>query len=407
MGRSIISSIKYTCTCPSGFTGVNCEDKMCLNGGTRVKHGNFGAYKCQCPDGFSGEICESNIDECANNPCQNGGTCLDYINEHKCICRSGFSGPNCEDNLDECTNNPCANGGTCHDLENGFHCECRPGFYGKYCSREINECQSSPCMNDGICKDLFNDYKCLCPSGYSGKDCHIDPMGNVMLRKGEDNGGDATQIALTATFATIIPALVIFACVAILCRNRRHKNDQKKADAEAKRENELNAVTSVNKSKMLDDHMIVNQFECKSKTKRNVNEHQEEFFTSKDVGTYKQMVSPQYVPHSNVHSNVNKKQMNTDYKQHSVTASSFEKLLNDSKDNFSSSGDTYSSTGTCVTSSSSAASSTTSSQYIPDSSRSHHFHLAANGRHTHLNGAGATGASQFNDCASTVSSCSR
>ena len=214
--------------------------------------------------------------------------------------------------------------------------------------------------------------------------------------------------ALTATFATIIPALVIFACVAILCRNRRHKNEQKKADAEAKRENELNAVTSVNKSKMLDDHMIVNQFECKSKTKRNINEHQEEFFTSKDVGTYKQMVSPQYVPHSHV--NTNKKLMNTEYKQHSVAASSFEKLLNDSKDNFSSSGDTYSSTGTCVTSSSSAASSTTSSQYIPDSSsRSHHFNLTANGRHTHVQhgGAGATGASQFNDCASTVSSCSR
>ena len=70
----------------------------------------------------------------------------------------------------------------------------------------------------------------------------------------------------------------------------------------------------------------------------------------------------------------------------------------------------YSSTGTCVTSSSSAASSTTSSQYIPDSSsRSHHFNLTANGRHTHVQhgGAGATGASQFNDCASTVSSCSR
>ena len=400
MGRSLISNVKYTCNCPSGFTGVNCEDKMCLNGGSRGMDG-----QCQCPKGFSGEICETDIDECANNPCQNGGTCLDYINEHKCICRPGFTGKNCEENIDECANNPCANGGTCHDLDNGFHCQCASGFYGKFCSRDIDECQSSPCMNDGICKNLFNDYKCVCPSGYSGKDCQIDPHGNVMRRTGESDG---TQVALTATFATIIPALVIFACVAILCRNRRHKNEQKKADAEAKRENELNAVTSVNKSKMLDDHMIVNQFECKGKTKRNINEHQEEFFTSKDVGTYKQMVSPQYVPHSHV--NVNKKLMNTEYKQHSVAASSFEKLLNDSKDNFSSSGDTYSSTGTCVTSSSSAASSTTSSQYIPDStSRSHHFNLTANGRHTHVQhgGAGATGASQFNDCASTVSSCSR
>ena len=382
---------------------MNCEGKMCLNGGTRIN----GSHKCACAPGFSGENCQHNIDECASNPCQNGGTCLDFINEHKCVCRRGFTGPNCEENIDDCTNNPCANGGTCHDLEDGFHCQCTPGFHGKYCSVDIDECQSSPCMNGGVCKNLFNHYKCHCPSGYSGKDCHIDPNGNVMKRKGEQD--DDTQIALTATFATIIPALVIFACVAILCKNRRHKSDQKKADAEAKRENELNAVTSVNKSKMLDDHMIINQFECKSNTKRNVNEHQEDFFNSKDVGTYKQMVSPQYVPNSMVNSSgMNKKLMNTEYKQHSVAASSFEKLLNDSKDNFSSSGDTYSSVGTCVTSSSSAASSTTSSQYIPDSSRSHHFNLTANGRHTHLNGATtSTAASQFNDCASTVSSCSR
>ena len=118
------------------------------------------------------------------------------------------------------------------------------------------------------------------------------------------------------------------------------------------------------------------------------------------------MVSPQYVPHSNVNSGANKKLMNTEYKQHSVAASSFEKLLNDSKDNFSSSGDTYSSTGTCVTSSSSAASSTTSSQYIPESTYSRSLNLTANGRHTHLN-VSAAPASQFNDCASTVSSCSR
>ena len=387
-----------------------CSISPCLNGGTCYKDGKDGAHKCKCPEGFSGENCGHNIDECASNPCHNGGTCLDFINTYKCQCRPGFAGTNCEENIDDCTNFPCANGGTCHDSVNGFVCTCRPGFHGKDCLIEINECQSSPCMNGGVCKNLFNDYQCRCPPKYSGKDCHILPDGTIMKRRGEHGDADDAQKALIATFATIIPVLVIIACVLIMCRNRRHRSDQKRADAEAKRENELNAVTSVNKSKMLDDHMIVNQFECKSNTKRNVNEHQEDFFTSKDVGTYKQMVSPQYVPHSNVHNfhhgGVNKKLMNTDHNQHSVAASSFEKLLNDSKDNFSSSGDTYSSTGTCVTSSSSAASSTTSSQYISDSSRSHHFNLTANGRHTHLNGTG-TGTSQFNDCASTVSSCSR
>ena len=409
-----MNSIRYTCKCLPGFHGVNCGEKMdqcsfspCKNGGTCYKDGSDGAYKCKCPEGFSGEHCEHNIDECAASPCINGGTCIDFVNDYKCRCLPGFTGTHCERNIDDCRNNPCANGGICHDSVNDFFCICKPGFTGRDCSVEMNECKSSPCMNGGICKDRFNDFECNCRPNYSGKYCEILPNGTVMKRKGEHDYEDSTRKALIATFATIMPVLAVVACVTIMCRNRRNKSDQKKADAEAKRENELNAVTSVNKSKMLDDHMIVNQFECKSKTKRNVNEHQEEFFNSKDVGTYKQMVSPQYVPHSNVSSvgAVSKKLMNTDYNQHSVAASSFEKLLNDSKDNFSSSGDTYSSNGTCVTSSSSATSSTTSSQYIPESSRSqYNFNLTANGRHTHLTEANA---SHFNDCASTVSSCSR
>lgn len=32
-------------------------------------------FKCNCVDGYSGQRCDVDIDECAAQPCQNGGTC--------------------------------------------------------------------------------------------------------------------------------------------------------------------------------------------------------------------------------------------------------------------------------------------------------------------------------------------
>ena len=35
--------------------------------------------------------------------------------------------------IDECASNPCLNGGTCLDQENGYICNCPPGFTGVHC----------------------------------------------------------------------------------------------------------------------------------------------------------------------------------------------------------------------------------------------------------------------------------
>ena len=38
----------------------------------------------------------SDIDECASNPCQNGGNCTDKVNGYTCKCVPGYNGTNCK-----------------------------------------------------------------------------------------------------------------------------------------------------------------------------------------------------------------------------------------------------------------------------------------------------------------------
>ncbi len=38
----------------------------------------------------------SDIDECASNPCEHGGTCVDDVNQYTCDCDPGWTGDHCE-----------------------------------------------------------------------------------------------------------------------------------------------------------------------------------------------------------------------------------------------------------------------------------------------------------------------
>ena len=39
------------------------------------------------------------VNECASNPCLNGGSCIDLIGRFSCRCPEGFDGKNCENGL--------------------------------------------------------------------------------------------------------------------------------------------------------------------------------------------------------------------------------------------------------------------------------------------------------------------
>ena len=41
-------------------------------------------------------VCFTDINECSNNPCKNGATCVNLQGSHRCDCKSGYDGNNCE-----------------------------------------------------------------------------------------------------------------------------------------------------------------------------------------------------------------------------------------------------------------------------------------------------------------------
>eukprot|EP00057_Strongylocentrotus_purpuratus_P019594 XP_011674068.1 PREDICTED: fibropellin-1-like [Strongylocentrotus purpuratus] len=90
-----------------------------MNGGTCES----GA--CTCTWEFTGALCSS-VDCSWNNPCLNGGSCVNGYGA--CTCASGYTGALCS--IVYCAgDNPCMNGGTCESSV----CTCAWGYTGALC----------------------------------------------------------------------------------------------------------------------------------------------------------------------------------------------------------------------------------------------------------------------------------
>ena len=87
--------------------------------------------------------------------------------------------PSCETDWDECWNEPCLNGGTCLDGIAHYNCSCPAGFAGSRCQTNVDDCLSDPCMNNGTCEDGIAGYLCICQLGFRGDDCEVDIQVNT------------------------------------------------------------------------------------------------------------------------------------------------------------------------------------------------------------------------------------
>ncbi|WP_044986366.1 FG-GAP-like repeat-containing protein [Sorangium cellulosum] len=128
-----------------------------------------------CCDGLTCHhgTCTEN-DECAlgTDDCDANATCADTPTSFTCACNAGYEGDGVTcTNIDECAESPCQNGGTCTDGIDGYTCACPPGFTGADCETDIDECAESPCQNDGTCVDHIDSYSCACLPTYEGTRC--------------------------------------------------------------------------------------------------------------------------------------------------------------------------------------------------------------------------------------------
>ncbi|XP_023932397.1 cubilin-like [Lingula anatina] len=83
--------------------------------------------------------------ECASNPCQNGGTCVDLYNGYTCRCPSAWQGTRCNEDVNECatlagTDMGCQNGATCTNTIGSFRCTCTANYRGIRCTETHQDC---------------------------------------------------------------------------------------------------------------------------------------------------------------------------------------------------------------------------------------------------------------------------
>ena len=171
--QASVSVHAYKCLCAAGYAGGMCDYTFITE------------YTSQCTQSTGG-FCDIDVDECASNPCINGGTCTDSIstaviavNSYSCSCAAGF------------TNGLCA-----YNFVEAYRANCTVGL-GGHCDIDVDECVSAPCVNGAVCTDSTSAnpavgphaYRCTCVAGYTNGWCDYNYIADYTAECTLQEGG--------------------------------------------------------------------------------------------------------------------------------------------------------------------------------------------------------------------------
>jgi len=191
-----------TTTSTTGTTSGRCTSTSCANGGSCFNTGN--SFICLCPAQYTGLTCNlqqsvttavpttaSSINACASSPCQNGGSCYKYGSSFVCVCTGQFTGATCNviktttsptlttpSTTITCANQPCQNGGTCYNAGSSYFCYCGTSstYTGKNCETSLVAADPTCSLNcsPGYCvrvDGIDNTYACMCNGVFTPTSC--------------------------------------------------------------------------------------------------------------------------------------------------------------------------------------------------------------------------------------------
>ncbi|MBW2995161.1 hypothetical protein KY312_02320 [Candidatus Woesearchaeota archaeon] len=202
-GETKLCSVNSDCTsdncdggrCAASLTcyGILAHDPtVCSGKGTCVA-----ADTCECDPNWIGDQCETeDILTCFGIAATDVAVCSGHgvcVEDDTCTCDPGWTGTECETNIDECSPNPCMNGGTCTDGVDQYTCTCPVGYTGTHCETlmcfGVAATDVAVCSGHGICVEVDT---CTCDTGWTGPNCNIPDTGCSMANHGESRACEVT-----------------------------------------------------------------------------------------------------------------------------------------------------------------------------------------------------------------------